>query len=157
MGCMGCSADPDVRYQSLFSPGDYGGEGHLVGGNLANAIGLEVEWNAAGGSTRYELGGRSVDVPSGGGDARPFLPVRLTGPGGTIERVFLFATSYGGPVCVPRRDAEALGLTGHPEAQKVGLSLVGSDEIHAFEQAPARVEILELGVDRVLPVMWPEG
>jgi hypothetical protein len=161
LGCValqGCKSDPPIRYPSLFDPRDYGGGGRLVGGSLAQTVGLNVVWEPGSSITRYELGDKAIDVPSGTGDTRPFVPVRLTGPGGaTIERAFLYSLSYGGPACVSAADAEALGLSGHPDARNVAISLVGGEELTGFRQAPARIEIPSLGLDVVLPVMWPEG
>jgi len=161
LGCAslhGCNSDPPIRYPSLFDPRDYGGGGRLVGGGFAQAIGLNVVWEPGSSITRYELGDRAIDVPSGTGDTRPFVPVRLAGPGGaTIERAFLYSLSYGGPACVSADDAETLGLPGHPDARDVTIGLVGGEDLTGFREAPARIEIPSLGLDVVLPVMWPEG
>jgi hypothetical protein len=156
-GLQACSSEPEVRYPSLFHPRDYGGGGRVVGGSFAMATGLNVVWDAGSTTTRYELRDRAIDVPSGTGDTRPFVSMRLTGPGGTVERVFLYSLSYGGPVCVPSADAKALGLPGHPEARDVAISLVGGEALTGFREAPVRVEIPSLGLDAILPVMWPEG
>lgn len=158
LGCAalhGCSSGPEVRYPSLFDPRDYGGGGRVVGGSFAMATGLNVVWDAGSTTTRYELRDKAVDVPSGTGDTRPFVPVRITGPGGTIERAFLYSLSYGGPACVSSKDAEALGLVDHPEVRDVTIGLVGGDDLSGFREAPVRIEIPSLGLDAVLPVMWP--
>jgi len=153
---QGCSSGPQVRYPSLFHPRDYGGGGRLVGGSFAMATGLNVVWDAGSSTTRYELKDKAVDVPSGTGDTRPFVPIRVTGPGGAIEGLFLYSLSYGGPACVSPGDAEAMGLTGHPDARDVAIGLVGGKDVGGFREAPARIEIPSLGLDAVLPVMWPE-
>jgi hypothetical protein len=143
---------PRLRYDTPFPPEEYTPTERVVGAPFAAEFDQVVFFFGEEGKARYEAEGRFIEVAWPADDPRPVLPLRLTGPGGTIERTFHFSTGFGAPVFLPRGDAEELGLPGHPAATKA--LLVGGSEQRECWQASLEVEFPGLGLKRTVPVLW---
>ncbi len=156
----GCTSRPpsesklDVVEVSFFP--DHYRATRILGADFLSRTGSGITVMASKGFCRFELGGRSTEIPIPAGDSRPVLPLRLTGPGGTIQENFLVATGYNGPISIPRQDAQILGLTGSPTAEEI--FLVKKDDLGAhtrlYFQAPLKVEMPELEIEDTFPVIW---
>lgn len=156
----GCASTPppeeEMRYVTAFFPEQYDRSERIAGAAFGSRLGIKMRYDASNGIARYDVDGRTTDVPSPRGDRRPFLRLRLTGPKGTIEGDFVFATGFGGTISIPPGDAEALGLVRHASAKEVSLvrkTDVGDVPRRCY-QAPVAVEVAALGLNGTLPAIW---
>lgn len=152
IGCSTGQPPPEqgLRYETVFFPEYYETE-RIVGVSFAVKFNLNVVILPGEGKTRYEAEGRSAEIAWPPEDPRPRVVLRLTGPKGTIERSFLFASGFGRPMFLPKEDVEALGLPGPAAATRV--SLVRGDEGRECWQVPLEVEFPGLGLKRTMPVL----
>ncbi len=130
-------------------PATYGSE-RVVGGGFLN-LGFRATLHGDTGKFALAFGDRSAEFPLANG--RAVAPIRLRGPAGMIEREFVVATGYDGPISISPQDAQDLGI--RDAGADVVLAAREGGARQTRKEASVRAEIPRLGFSNDVLVTWP--